>query len=162
MKIIKKEKKGMLLASETLKIIIAVICLSFLVYLVGRIYFSNVNNQAKIEAQKTLTTMKEIYPKLNSTNPSHPVYGLSAKGWTIFSFSDTDPKPDVCAGQDCICLCDTVTFDVFNAQLKKCTENNVCYTSKMILSEPSIYIKKDGTTNIELFKSGNWYGVRKK
>jgi hypothetical protein len=156
------KRKGMLLASETLKIIIAVICIGFLVYLLGAIYFAKVADQQKIEAQKITAFMKDGFPKLNQTNPSLEMDGLTAKGWTIFSFSETEKKPDACAGQSCICVCDTVTFDVFDAQLKKCTDNNVCYMRPMLLDGKDIEINKDGSTNIQIYKKDNWYGVMQK
>lgn len=46
-----KNKKGFLLANETLKIIIAVICIGFLIYFLAMLYLSKSGTQDKMDAE---------------------------------------------------------------------------------------------------------------
>ena len=53
------DKKGFLLGEETLKIIVAVVCLGFLVYFLSALYFSNANSKEKIQAEETIYRISE-------------------------------------------------------------------------------------------------------
>lgn len=151
----------MLLASETLKIIIAVICIGFLIYLLAAVYFSNVSDKEKLEAEKVLNDFEDIYSSLNESNSPYSYYGVSPGGWKIFSYTDMDEKPNSCAGKNCICICDVSNLDLFNSQLKKCAEEGVCYITNLVEDNPDIFINKDGSTNVVLYKEGSWEGIRK-
>ena len=63
----KKNKKGFLLAEETLKIILALICIVFLVYFLVYLYFSNVDSKKLEQAKSSLDYLfKEINSGVNS------------------------------------------------------------------------------------------------
>ena len=102
-----KNKKGFLLGEETLKIIMALIALAFLVYFLGSLYFNHIKNQEKEEAKATLEfLLKEINrgaEKIDIFNPD---------GWLIVSFSNGKDKPESCEGKNCICICEDRGCDV--------------------------------------------------
>jgi hypothetical protein len=133
-----KNRKGFLLGEETLKIVIAVICIVFLVYFLMSLYLSNKTGKnlelAKASLQSLLNgitekTEAEIY------NPS---------GWYISSFPQTiKPKlmaspekviPKQCSNLDwnnCICICKTVLYARKNIG-ELCDKNGFCLESDFI------------------------------
>lgn len=111
------KKKGFLLAEETLKIVIAVICIGFLIYLLFSLYF-------KSKESKDLELAKEsldyLIQEVNLQHTTVEIY--NPKGWYILSWPHTASKwtigippkitktgvPNYCnnLGWDkCICIC---------------------------------------------------------
>lgn len=122
----KRSKKGFLLANETLKIIIAVICIGFLIYLLSMIYLSKTGANKKVEAEKNLERVEEIIDSLGIDESERQAIG-NPKAWHIFSFTGLE-KPNSCAGQSCLCICGKA-LDIdgqFNRQIKKCDSDGVC------------------------------------
>jgi len=132
--IAKRNKKGLLLASEMVKIVISVIAIGFLVYLLTMIYFSKVAEQKQIEAKKILTdtsNVESIASIINQINKGE-IPGkaksreiLNPKGWYIFAFTVAGERPNECANENCICICENV-IDVFNRQIKTCDAEGAC------------------------------------
>lgn len=129
-------RKGFLLASTVVKIVIAVICIVFLVYLLSSVYFSRVNAQKKAEALNTLTSNNKIgdeIKRVHSGGQFNPD-GISLfvpKGWYLFSFTGNREKPNSCAGVNCVCICDNMLFGYFikteyERQMEECDENGAC------------------------------------
>jgi hypothetical protein len=121
----KNNKKGFLLANETLKIIIAVICISFLVYLLSMIYLSKTGTQKRADAEKSLERIEEIINSLDVGESERQGIG-NPKAWHIFSFT-TQKKPNSCVGENCLCICKKV-FDIgnFDRQIKECDSSGAC------------------------------------
>jgi hypothetical protein len=122
----KKNKRGFLLANETLKIIIAVICISFLVYFLSMLYLSKTGTQKRADAEKNLERIEEIIGSLNVGESERQGIG-NPNGWHIYSFLDSE-KPNSCAGESCLCICGKA-LDIngqFNRQIKKCDSEGVC------------------------------------
>jgi len=99
-------KKGFLLAEETLKIIIAVISIVFLVYFLTSLYFAKAGEQERKEAEATLISspesLKATITNLNEGETQN--FSLAnPDGWSLFGF--VDKKPNSCAGQNCLCIC---------------------------------------------------------
>ncbi len=134
-------KRGFLLAEETLKIIIAVICIGLLVYLLFALYFSRSNERDLIDAQNSLKNSSNSFKSSvervrlgNGNNGSYVDYLLihNPVGWHLFSFVGSEKKPNSCAGQNCLCICDDVWVDTLvglidSRQIKECDDSGVCY-----------------------------------
>lgn len=122
----KKNKKGFLLASETLKIIIAVICIAFLIYFLSLLYLSKTDAQKREDAESSLNRVVDIVNALDMGNSE--IQGIGKpKGWHIYSFV-SDTKPNSCAGENCLCICGKALDikGVFDRQPKKCDTDGVC------------------------------------
>ncbi|GBE19801.1 MAG TPA: hypothetical protein ENG87_01055 [Candidatus Pacearchaeota archaeon] len=121
-------KKGFLLAEETLKIIIAVISIAFLVYFLTALYFAKVNDEKKVQAEANLKRMDSLINDLDKIDPQEHQLN-EPRGWYLFGF--IDKKPNTCVGQSCICICDKVNIDTLLGlidarQPSECDEDGVC------------------------------------
>lgn len=117
-----KNKKGFLLGEETLKIILAVVAIGFLIYFLGSLYFNNnVKNLEKEEAKASLEfLMKEMRGKAEKIEVYNP------ENWHILSWNEEENakkigkflgedirikrenigKPEECKEwSNCICIC---------------------------------------------------------
>ena len=142
------DKKGFLLAEETLKIIVAVVCLGFLIYFLSALYFSNANSKEKINAEETISRISDVV-KNNQIN-LEPVEMLNPAGWHLLSFVDVQ-KPNVCTGKNCLCICSKSIFS--KNQLAKCDKNGACLIIDNLQSFGEIKIEKSGATSIEIDKT---------
>ncbi len=100
-----KNKKGFLLGEETVKIIIAVICLVALVYFLASLYISNRNKDLEL-AQASL---EKLITDINAGRTETEIY--NPEGWGIASFSSSGNIgiPDFCLNKgwnNCICTCE--------------------------------------------------------
>jgi hypothetical protein len=124
-----KKKKGLLLASETVKIVIALIAITFLIVMVGSIYFNKVKAEKKVQAESVLllsTNSLEAYiNKIRSGGEGDPFIVSEPVGWYVFSFTK-DEKPNNCFGENCLCICGNVWLNVFDRQIKECDEDGIC------------------------------------
>lgn len=155
-------KKGMLLASETLKMVIAVICIGFLVYLIAAIYFSNSDAKQKEEATELMDRIKLIVNAINSGNKtSEQVTDIIPAGWMIFSYSLEEKKPDSCLGKTCLCICDDVV-DIWDRQINECSDDGVCHVLDNLMENEDIEIgSAKNPTSIEVSKYGIFWSVKK-
>jgi hypothetical protein len=90
-------------------------------------------------------------PALSSEN----VYDLTPLGWYLFGFTESERKPNSCAGQNCLCICKKVS-DYFglapNRQINECDKNGACgiienlrdFEEVKIETPFSISIEKEG------------------
>jgi len=127
-KIISKNRRGFLLANETLKIIIAVICIAFLVYFLSMLYYSKTDKQKRVYAEQTLERVEEIVKSLKVGEKERQGV-LNPKGWYLMSFDRAD-GPNSCIHENCLCVCPKA-FDLrgkFDRQIKKCDSKGVCLT----------------------------------
>lgn len=157
-------KKGMLLASETLKMVLAIISLGFLIYLLTAIYFSNINDKKLIEAESLLERISNITENsLLDEFTSEKITELTPAGWSLFSFTEED-KPNSCVDFNCLCICDPVWGIplVGNTQAEECDNDGACIIIDNLMEFSEIEIgDADNPTNIEIFKNDPWLGVRK-
>lgn len=128
-------KKGFLLAETTIKIIIAVICIGFLVYLLFSLYYANVQEKKSEEATIVLVDSPEsvavALDRVRETGVSEEKHIAKPNGWNVFSYLGNEKKPNACVGDNCVCMCDEVSFDnlfgiVENRQLSECDEDGIC------------------------------------
>ncbi|MFH1326597.1 MAG: hypothetical protein ABIH59_00530 [archaeon] len=141
-------KHGFLLGEETVKIIIAVIAIMFLVYLLVSIYY----NQSKEEdLEMAKTSLEYLKKEINSGSTTVEIY--NPKGWWIASWPIRTVKPKECLGdRGCICICkeydDGELMELGIAQIsnwflegiaERCDEEGVCIEDrKNINVEPTI------------------------
>jgi len=142
-----KNKKAMLLAEETLKIIIAVIGISLLVYFLVSLYYSTTNEKKQSEAVATVDRISEVIENLGTEGGL--IYGLQPFKWYLFSFVGDDKKPNSCTGENCLCICGK-TVNAFNRQIKECDKNGACLVVSNLSKFEEIKIEKGGLTSINI------------
>ena len=147
-----KNKKGFLLTEETLKIVIAVIGLTILIYFLVALFYSNIGQEKQRQAASTVEGISDVISVLDLGQ--REVYLLQPKGWTMFSFVGEETKPNSCFGENCICICDEVWVDIFDNQIKKCAKKGACLVVDNLESFESFEIKsyQEGTININISK----------
>ncbi len=154
-----KNKKGFLLAEETLKILIAVIALIFLVYLLTSIYFAKVKGDKLNQAESWLISSDESLKVLtnNLTEGETKIKDIiEPDGWYLFSFSGDSLKPNSCADVNCVCFCDNVLWEGLNKdrQQEECSDNGICLIDNRFGEFPKIKI----TGELQLLKIINQGG----
>lgn len=142
-------KKAFLLGEETIKIIVAVICIVFLIAILASIYFSATGSKSAKEAQSVINgdngLAKEITRVNSGGEPNEQGFLIpNPSGWNLLSFIG-DKKPNLCAGSNCICICQNVLADIFDAQIKECDKKGVCIAVSNLKSFEKIKIEKTGT-----------------
>jgi len=143
-------KKGFLLGEETLKIIIAVIAIGFLLYFLASLYFANADQDKIMQAEAVLDKVSNIIDNAGVT--SETVYALNPSGWHIYSFIKPDELPNDCFGENCLCICKNALITWNNGQQTKCDEKGACLPVANLNSFSEIKIEKGGLTNIEVNK----------
>lgn len=163
-----KSKNGILLAEETLKLVIAFICISFLIYFLVALYFSRIDAINMDQAQRTLIDSPESLQKTINNIKSGESRNFvidNPEGWYLFSFTG-DTKPNACAGKSCLCICDkryTATTLILS-QASKCDEKDkgVCApTDNLEAKDVSIPIET-GITKILIQKINNFVSITRK
>lgn len=119
-----KNKRGFLLAEETLKIIIAVICIVFLVYLLVSVYNSSISEKKLEQARESLSRLEVVISSLveggvERQDIPHP------KGWHLYSFVGGE-KPNSCLNENCVCICEKSTIEILRSQAAKCDKKGEC------------------------------------
>ena len=103
----KTDKKGFLLAEETLKIILAVIAIGFLAYFLFSLY--NTNKTAK-ELELAEESLDFLVQEINAQRAEVDIY--NPNGWIISSWS-SGQLPQTCSNlgwNSCICICKNNIF----------------------------------------------------
>jgi hypothetical protein len=150
-------KKAFLLGEETLKIIIAVIAISFLIYFLVTLYYSNVNDKKVKQAEETLLRTEEIINGIFNEEVIEQDL-VNPSGWYLFGFT-ADSKPNSCGGKNCLCICDNA-WDTkegkFQRQEQKCDEKGFCLkVDNLVSGDFKINIKGDKITFISVHKIEN-------
>jgi hypothetical protein len=132
-------KKGFFLAEETLKIIIAVICIGFLIFILGKMYYSYTLDKTVQEAKDSLARIeKEINSMKGNEEREIVIYKPSPPGligaigkdyWVLVSFDMS--VPDFCnekGWNSCLCLCkNPFGIPLIGKDLEeKCDEKDIC------------------------------------
>lgn len=147
-----KNKRGFLLAEETLKIVIALISLSFLIFFLISLYFSNVNDVKSKQAEQILIesdeSIKQSIQNLDDSESKELILD-NPNGWYLFGF--TNLKPNVCAGDNCLCICDRVYDDKIRDLWKSWEERQIekCSNSKVGICTPVKNLKNDLSIEIK-------------
>ena len=152
-----QNKKGMLLAEETLKTVLAVIAIGFLIYFLVSLYFVNLNEQRQKQSEATLERISEI---IESAETQGEIRAITPEGWFLFSFVE-NVKPNSCAGKNCLCICENkwpVPFtSEIERQAKECGDDGRCLIVKNLESFEEIEIEdiENYPTNININKANN-------
>lgn len=98
-----KNKRG-ILASEALKMIIAVICIGLLFYL-GFSLYGIAMQKTKVEQAKE--NLNQIFGEINSLEEGEKGDYLvtSPKEWYLVAYEEGENMPTQCKGENCLCLC---------------------------------------------------------
>jgi hypothetical protein len=135
----KGDKKGFMLGEETLKIIIAVICIVFLISILVAIYNSNTSAGKIEQAKEILTRISTIISSLKEgTAETQDI--PNPEGWHLYSFTGGE-KPNSCLNDNCICICATSLIKIITPQTKKCDDEGSCLViSNLITSDLDLKI----------------------
>jgi len=125
-------KKGFFLAEETMKILLAVICLGFLIFVLGKMYYTYATDKDLQQAKDTLSKIeKEINSMKAEDSREIVIYGPvpgtftgKVNYWILMSFSGQG-KPSSCTA-DCLCICKNVWVEAAKSYETKCDEDKVC------------------------------------
>ena len=146
-----KNKKGFLLAEETLKIILSVIAIGFLIYFLASLYYSNKGDNEMELAQASL---EHLVAEINVGVTEVQIY--NPKGWMFSSWPFEDKKPDICSDlgwAECLCLCEEdsglgldFTFNPKDRKVAHCNKNGFCMESEGIIfgKDMAIEIEESG------------------
>ena len=156
------DKNGFLLAEETLKIIIAVICIAFLVYLLIALYTSNQEGKDKDFARSSLELiLNNVKSKTASVEIFNPRKAF------ILSWPSDGKMPKVCenAGwENCLCICKTKFYQTNKIEnfANSCSDCVCSQTSERIVIEPQegieiknlpVILNLDYSSGIRIFRS---------
>ena len=155
----------MLLAEETLKVVIAVICIGFLVYFLVNLYFTNAGGQNIAKATGSIEQLTGAIEQVNLDDAERENNVLNPFRWRVMSFVENEVKPNACADENCICICKNVVLDnnliQRNRQAKGCDEKGACGIVENLNKFDKIKIGRDGTF-VMIKKINNFIEVSEK
>ncbi|HPD81491.1 MAG TPA: hypothetical protein PK357_00125 [Candidatus Pacearchaeota archaeon] len=114
-------KKGFLLAEETLKVLIAAICIVFLIFLIITVYNFITGEKKTKQAEENLNRIDEIIASLENEESENQDVS-NPEGWHLMSFVNEE-TPKSCAGINCLCICSKA---VIKSQVEKCDKKGSC------------------------------------
>lgn len=168
----KINKRGMLLAEETLKTVIAVMVIIFLVYFLANLYLGKLKDDTMKKSEQLLIksdqSIKNVIENLKEGESKslvlEQISDWSGDNWHLFSFTGNSDKPNSCAGKNCLCICDDVlggdSFD-FVKQTKECNKNGVCaIVANLKNEELNIELQKDFASKILISKQNNEVSIK--
>lgn len=157
-----KQKNGFLLAEETLKMVIAVIAITFLIYFLVSFYFGRVNAIEFEKAKRNLIdsgeSVKKTMENLKEKETREIVLDSPDK-WLLLSFT-SEPKPNSCAGKNCVCICDKA---LLRSQVDVCDKPNegICVVVENLKQGDASIQIKTSLTKISVSKINNEIVIRK-
>jgi len=139
-----KGKRGFLLGEETLKIVIAVICIIFLVYFLTSLYFANRNKKDLELAKASLT---HLINETDNKNTQVEIY--NPRGWSVCSFPQTIKRKLITSPEEVIpkqcsnlgwdnCLC-IRKIGLYSDIDKQCDKNGYCLESDFTIEGEKLY-----------------------
>lgn len=96
-------KKGFLLAEETLKVVIAAICIIFLIVLIIAVYNAITGAKKTEQAQENLNRINDIIVSLENEESENKDIA-NPEGWHLLGFVYGE-KPNSCLNNNCLCIC---------------------------------------------------------
>ena len=131
-------KQGMLLPEQVVKIVIALISLTFLIYLLTALYFSGSDIEDQLKAdnftQGDHDSLKKAIEdlELSEGEPQTLFKPAVPNGWDLYSFFGDSEKPTPCEKKSCLCVCET---DYFSGKLTECNEEGSCLIVENLFEE---------------------------
>lgn len=162
-------KRGMLLAEETLKIVISVIVISFLVYFLANLYMGKLKDDTiKKSDQLLINSDESIKNTLDSLNDGESkrlsLQEISYLGdqWHLIGFVGNSEKPNACLGKNCLCICNDVVSEDFFKQAEECNKNGICTIAANLKNEEiNIELQKDFGTEILISKQNKEVSIKR-
>lgn len=164
-------KRGMLLAEETLKTVIAVIVIIFLVYFLVNLYLGKLKDDTIKKSEQLLIksdqSIKNVIENLKEGESKNLVLeqisDWSGDNWHLFSFTGNSEKPNSCAGKNCLCICDDAASKDFFSQANECNKDGVCTVVSNLKNEKvDIELKEDFASEILISKQNNEVSIKVK
>jgi hypothetical protein len=141
-------KRGFLLGEQTLKIIVAVICILLLLGLLFSLYSSYVGDKKLEQARESLDKIQDALDEAKDNRESNLMLSTPndpIQGWFISSFNSEDSEnfndlPERCSQEvgGCVCICKVVLHKTLNMLEKKkdyskyCNYEGVCADYKNV------------------------------
>lgn len=129
-----KNKMGFLLGEETVKIILAVIAIGFLIYFLTSLYFSYKDNK---DLELAKASLDHLIKEMNNEITSVEIY--NPKTWVLISWPYRGQRPNSCSSlgwDNCVCICkDVGIWDAIQALIsssvvekssEKCDSDGAC------------------------------------
>lgn len=148
-------KRGFLLAEETLKVIIAVICIVFLAYLLVALYNSYTADKKIEQAKGDLSRIEDILSSLGEGQKVSQDFS-DPEGWHFYGFSGQE-KPNSCLNTNCLCICQKSLIRQITSQASKCDKRGACLIIPGLASS-QIDLKITGAKNalfVDVIKQSN-------
>ena len=128
-----KSKRALFLAEETLKIVLAVIVIGFLIYFLASLYFANKDGE---ELRFAESSVGYIIEQMNSQTTELQIF--NPEGWIITVWKTGGEMPSACLDlgwKDCICICEEGTAT-------SCDTDGFCksYSKEIFIKDGSIKI----------------------
>lgn len=128
--IFSKSRRGFFLAEETLKIIIAILVIAFLIYFLVSLYLSSNDSE---EMQFAESSVKHITEQMNLQAAEIMIY--NPENWVLLSWKEGQ-LPDFCSNigwKNCLCICE---------DKNSCAENGYCtdYNKEIFIKDGSILL----------------------
>ena len=144
------DKKATLLPEETLKVIIAAICIVALIFLLVSLYFAATGGQNKKLAEASLRKLSNETTRVNDGGAfdSQGILIPNPTGWYVFSFVGSDLKPNLCIEENCVCICEDTKWYNFDWQkklAKNCDDKGSCTVVSNLKKFDKIKIEGGGT-----------------
>ena len=156
-----KNRKGFLLAEETLKIVIAVICIGFLIYLLVSLYLRGQDSKNLELAEASLEHLvNEVTAGVTEVEIYNP------KGWIIVNWphnvlkgtigfrKEVEDSPNFCKNlgwENCLCICEGTL--ILNLEGSDCDNLGRCIESNLVVDEEENQIKIDPPLKLNINKS---------
>jgi hypothetical protein len=140
----KKGESSTFLPEEVIRIIVAIIGIGLLVYIVFLFISNSTADKAKASMNNVIYAEIE---RLNSGGEENPsgILVPNPSNWEIIGFTG-EIKPNLCIGENCICICDVYAIDSVKTQAEKCDQikKGFCVPVKNLLPFKKIKILSDG------------------
>ncbi len=97
-----RNKKGFLLGEETLKIILALVAIGFLIYFLVSLYLANSKSK---DLELAEASLEHLIEEINSKNSEIEIY--NPEGWWIISWPYEGIIPNSCSNvgwENCVCI----------------------------------------------------------
>ncbi|OGJ12134.1 hypothetical protein A3K62_00200 [Candidatus Pacearchaeota archaeon RBG_16_35_8] len=146
-----KTRQAIFLAEETLKIVLAVIVIGFLIYFLVSLYFANSADEDLKFAEESLNFLVQ---QMNAKVEEVQIY--NPKGWSILSWPYADMKPASCTDlgwENCLCICENPVGYTFEGYLDNCEgtgDTAICVENSFVViggaSQAPILIENPAVT----------------
>ncbi|MFW6226024.1 MAG: hypothetical protein ACOC3V_03620 [bacterium] len=139
--IISNKRGFSFLGESVMKIIIAAICLAILFGLLGKLYFSNLENKELNQAKDTINRLEQEINDIDSGqtreftiySPSNSLDDTFNK-WTLLFFDSNTPEQ---CSEECICICKGDNLESCN-KIGSCFESEFRLNKKILLDDAPI------------------------